>query len=89
VSLKGTMTFGGGIAAKQRRQGWPGFLRRLVSRDKVSKSGRPAREVLDIDRTDPNMTLKRHHVEEFAEDGWKVVHDEKESYPAKHRPPAP
>jgi len=89
VGLAGTLSFETELAVKQSQPGWSRFLRTLVSRHKISKSGRPAREVLDIDHTDPIMTVKRHHVEEVAEDGWKVAHDETECYPAKHRPPAP
>lgn len=67
--------------------GWKGFLRRIITRTKLSRRGRQAREVLEIDRSDAQKTVKRHHVEELEDDEWKVVHHEEEEYPAKRRPP--
>jgi len=43
--------------------------------------------MLRIDRTDPVVTRKFHHVEELADDGrWEEVHHYEEEYPAKRRP---
>jgi len=70
----------------QRRQGWKGFLRKLISRDKPSRLGKDAREELEIDRSDMNKTIKRHHVKEFENGEWITVHDETLEYPAKRRP---
>lgn len=48
--------------------------RKFVSRDKISKQGKEAKEQLDIDI---EGNRKRHHVEEKDEDGnWKTVHHE-------------
>lgn len=74
------------FSPRQRRPGWPGQVRRLVSRYKRSRSGLEAREVLDIDRSDMQKTVKRHHVEELQNGEWKVVHDEETEFPAKRRP---
>jgi hypothetical protein len=49
-------------------------------------TGYLARETLRIDRAAPNKTVKTHHVDELQPDGnWKVVHSEREEYPAKRR----
>jgi hypothetical protein len=80
------MTVQEGLSLEQRRPGWPGLVRSLVSRYKRSRSGREAREVLDIDRSDMQKTVKRHHVEEFQDGEWNVVHDEHVESQAKRRP---
>jgi len=50
--------------------------RKFVSRQKISKRGKEAREDLDIDIAG---NRKRHHVEEQDEKGdWKTVHHEDE-----------
>ncbi|MGD0979284.1 MAG: hypothetical protein ABR962_09120 [Candidatus Bathyarchaeia archaeon] len=50
--------------------------RKFVSRNKLSKEGKEAREELDIDI---EGNRKRHHVEEKDENGkWKTVHKEDE-----------
>lgn len=55
--------------------------------DKLSTHGRKAREVLEFDHRNPEMTTKTHIVEEQMDDGsWKVVHDEHKQFPAKRRP---
>ena len=87
VSIEETLSLRGGLVAKQSRPGWPRFLRKLISRRKLSRGGREAHEVLDIDRTDPQTTVKRHHVEELVDGTWQVVHDETECRPAQRRPP--
>ena len=89
MSLEGTLSLREGLTAKQSRPGWPRFLRKFTSRHKLSRGGKEAHEVLDIDHTDPHVTVKRHHVEELINGGWTVVHDETESHPAKRRPPTP
>jgi len=86
LGLQEQMTVQEGLSLKQRRPGWPGLVRRLVRRYKQSRSGREAREVLDIDRSDIQKTVKRHHVEEFRDGEWKVVHCHEVESPAKRRP---
>ncbi len=54
-------------------------------RNKISRSGHPAREDLRYDHTAPDVTHKTHRVEEFRDGEWNVVHDEAEEFPAKHR----
>lgn len=72
--------------ARHKRPGFGGWVRDLLSRDKVSGHGIRAREILDIDRSHPQKSVKRHHVEELQPDGsWKTVHEEKVEYPAKRR----
>lgn len=70
------------------RHGWRGFLRRIITRTKLSRLGTEAREVLDIDRSDMQKTVKRHRVEELEDGEWRVVHQHEEEYPAKRRPPS-
>ncbi len=74
------------LSLEQRQKGWPGFLRRIIDRWKLSRQGKEAREVLAIDRSDFDKTVKRHLVEEFENGEWKIVHDEYEEFPAKRRP---
>ena len=58
-----------------------------LERMKRSAHGKLARERLRFDRTDPEATVKAHHVEERRDDGtWDVVHDEREEHPARRRP---
>jgi hypothetical protein len=68
----------------------PGYTGRAVDMKrhrKTSAHGIPAFETLTIDRTDPNVTVKTHHVEEQQDDAtWKIVHDERKTSPAKRRP---
>jgi hypothetical protein len=59
----------------------------MKNRVKRSFHGILAREILVIDRSHPEKTVKTHHVEERQPDGsWKTVHDERVEYPAKRRP---
>ena len=54
---------------------------------RAGKTGRKARESLSIDRTDKQVTIKKHIVEEQNEEGkWETVHNEEKKFPAKHRP---
>jgi transposase len=73
------------LSLRQRRSGFKGSVVKLVERSKVGgRSGRPVRESLRIDRSDPTKTVKTHHVEEQRPDGtWEVVHDERIESPAK------
>lgn len=75
------------VRARQKRPGFGGWVRSWLSRNKVSRRGIPAREVLDMDRSHPQKTVKRHHVEELRPDGsWETVHEEEVEYAAKRRP---
>ncbi len=76
------------LRATHKRPGVSGFLIDHVQRNKKGgHSGRPVREDLRIDRTDPKVTVKTHRVEEQAPDGtWTIVHDERVESPAKRRP---
>lgn len=83
-----TLEMHGDLAAKQKRPGFPGFVKSVVTRLKRSRRGLLARERLEIDRTDSTKTTKIHLVEEQQPDGtWKLVHDEHVEWPAKRRPP--
>ena len=62
-------------------------MRRIVDRAKLSRQGKEAREILDIDRSDLQKTKKYHHVEELVNAQWKTVHDHREEFDAKRRPP--
>lgn len=74
------------VRARQKRPGFGGWVRDWRSRDKLSLRGIPAREVLDLDRSHPQKTVKRHHVEELRPDGsWETVHEEEIEYEAKRR----
>ena len=76
------------IGGKHRRPGFAGFVTEFLSRMKrAGKSRLLAKEDLRIDRSDPDKTVKTHHVEEFQPDGtWKVEHDHRDEFPAKRRP---
>lgn len=54
-------------------------------RNKLSKHGKEAKELLKIDHRHPTKTTKTHKVHELNEDGWKLVHDEYEEYPANRK----
>lgn len=55
--------------------------------DKLSAHGHKAHECLEFDHRDPDKTTKTHIVEERTDNGiWKVVHNEHQEFPAKHRP---
>lgn len=75
-----------GLVLEANRPGWKRFVRRVVDRTKLSRHGKEAREILDIDRSDLYKTKKRHHVEELTDGQWKTVHDHREEFDAKRRP---
>ncbi len=79
-----------GLRIRIKREGWRGFLKEILMREKVAgESGREARETQVYDRTDPNVTKKKHRVDERTDSGeWETVHEHEEEFPAKHRPPA-
>lgn len=78
------------LRVEVKRLGWKEPVMKLIRRHKVSKRGRKAREEQDYDRSHPEITTKRHHVQERGTDGmWQVVHDTFEVFPSKHRSPAP
>lgn len=76
-----------GSVLEANRPGWKGFVRRIVNRTKLSRQGKEAREILDIDRSGLQKTKKHHHVEELMNGQWKTVHDHREEFDAKRRPP--
>jgi len=75
-----------GLVLETRWPGWTRFIRRIIDRAKVSRQGREAHEVLEIDRTDPHKTTKYHRVDELVDGQWKTVHDHREEVDAKRRP---
>lgn len=76
------------LQGKQLREGYPGkVIKEFKKCGKTSKGGRPAKEELVIDRSDPQKTIKIHRVEEQGDDGsWKIVHKHDDEYSAKRRP---
>jgi len=86
VTLQGEITMRGGLTAKQLRPGWPGFLRKLIARRKLSREGKEVHEVQEYDRSDMQKTVKHHRVEELQDGEWKLVHEHEEEYRAKRRP---
>jgi len=73
---------------KGRHKDTTGFLKSEFERRRktAGESGRPADEILSIDRTRPDVTIKRHQVWEIDERGERrLVHDEECHYPAKRR----
>lgn len=86
VIIKNKVKVRGSLGLIQKRQGWPKFLRKFINRRKLSRRGKEAREILEIDRSDKEKTVKRHKVWELNNDKWELVHDEHEEYPAKRRP---
>ena len=64
------------IGVKQKAKDYRRFKKYLKQGEKISKSGKLARETLTIDK---ETRRKRHLVEEQNEKGeWVVVHDEDE-----------
>ena len=67
-----------------------GFLvGETTSRDKISgQSKRLAHELLVIDHSDPEVTVKYHYVQEYDAAGRPVgaAHEHRETFPAKRRP---
>ena len=88
VSMSASVGMRATLKGTHRRPGFAGFVTEFVSRMKRARTSRLlAKEDLRIDRSDPNKTVKTHHVEEFQSDGtWKVEHDHRDEYPAKRRP---
>jgi hypothetical protein len=63
-----------------------------ISRDKIAgKTKQRAHELLTIDRSDPNLTVKYHYVQEYDPAGQPVgvPHEHLRAFPAKRRPPRP
>lgn len=87
VTTRGTLKLRASTALEVNRPGWKGFVRRIVDRAKLSRQGKEAREILDVDRSDLQKTKKYHHVEELVNGQWKTVHDHQEEFEAKRRPP--
>ena len=87
ITMRETLKLRGGIVLQANRRGWKRFVHRIADRTKLSRQGKEAREILDIDRSDLQKTTKRHHVEEFRDGQWKTVHDHREEFDAKRRPP--
>ncbi len=79
------------VNAKQKRADYPGdFVTNMTTRTKRSRHGKLAHEVLEIDRSDPSVTVKRHRVWEQQPDGsWEFVHEHTVTWPAKRRPRPP
>ena len=65
---------------------YQGHVREIVSREKKSRNGLEAKEIIDIDRSHPKKTTKYHEVKEFNGHEWQVVHKHQEEYKAKRRP---
>lgn len=88
VVMDASLSFQTSLGIKKFSPGHPGPVVDYKQRNKRGgKSGQPAREDLRLDRSDPSVTVKTHHVEEQADDGtWHTVHDERVEYPAKRRP---
>jgi hypothetical protein len=78
----------GGAKLRELRDG---FLT-LESRWKhkvAGASGKLAHDSLIFDHTDPAKTVKTHVVKEEEPDGsWTTVHDERQVFGARRRPPA-
>ena len=92
-SRKHLVAVGGGsvelvpsVRAKQRDP--TGFVKKLVKSwwERARKTGRRAKKELVIDRTSDTQTTKIHRVWEMNEESQlEKVHDEKKTFPAKHR----
>jgi len=72
---------------RQERPGFPGWLLDMVDRFKFSRAGVDAHEVLVIDRSDPDKTVKTHRVEELLDGQWETRHQHREEWPAKTKRP--
>lgn len=88
VTVSETVTLRSGVKAEVKDKSGK-TKRKVMSRQKLSKRGREAREELDIDIVG---NRKRHHVEEQDEKGeWKTVHHEdiplKKRHKAENDPP--
>jgi predicted nucleic acid-binding Zn-ribbon protein len=76
-----------GFVLETRWPGWKRFVRRIIDRAKLSRQGREAHEVLEIDRSDHQKTKKYHRVDELVDGQWETVHEHREEADAKRRPP--
>jgi len=88
VTMRETVKLRESTVLEANQPGWKGFVRRIVDRTKLSRQGKEAREILDIDRSDLQKTKKYHHVEELVNGQWKTVHDTQEEFDARRRPPS-
>jgi len=71
---------------RQKRPGIPGWLLSIVDRFKTSRHGHRAKEVLIIDRSARDKTVKYHQVQEQQPDGsWQEVHKHQPEFPARRR----
>ena len=76
ITLTGSVKVLGTVGVKQKVKGFHRFKKYQRQGEKISKSGKLARETLIIDK---ETKRKRHIVEEQDEKGeWVVVHDEDE-----------
>ena len=77
----------GGLKLREFRNGFLTF--ESHSKQKFARaSGKLAHESLIYDHTDPATTVKTHVVKEEEPDGsWTVVHDERQEFNARNRPP--
>ena len=76
-------------SAKVRKSEDSLLVGETTSREKIAgQSKRRAREVLDIDRSQPDVTIKQHHVQEYADAGNPVGEppEHRDVYPVKRRP---
>jgi predicted nucleic acid-binding Zn-ribbon protein len=87
LTMRETLELRESTVFQANRPGWKRFVRRIVNRTKLSRQGKKAREILDIDRSDLQKTKKYHHVEELINGQWETVHNEQEEFDAKRRPP--
>jgi hypothetical protein len=63
-------------------------LEATLHRKKGIKSGRPSKDEIIIDRTDPKKTTKTHHVWEQNEQGkWEAIPHPSKEFSARHRRP--
>lgn len=76
-------------SVKTKQKDATGFVKNeTIEREKIAgKSRRKTKELLEIDRSDPQYTRKYHLVKELNEHGeFEIVHNEPKLSPAKHRP---
>jgi len=76
-------------SVKTKQKDATGFVKiETLEREKFAgESRRKAKELLEIDRSDPQYTKKYHLVKELNEHGeFETKHNEPKVYPAKHRP---
>jgi hypothetical protein len=80
----------GSLVVRNARPGYPGIVRSYLHRDKPSgRTRRPAHEVLVLDRSAREQSIKWHIVWELGDRGeWVIVHEHEEAFSAKRRPSA-